>query len=116
MTEIYYKIRRSDGLYSTGGMDPDFQKKGKVWREKHHLSNHLNQCRNVDYIYRNCKVIEFEVIERAPEGPSLQERIAAMHARERGRQEERERWREEFKRKEAERNLEGIKKEFPELL
>lgn len=32
---IYYKIRRkSDGLYSTGGMTPSFTKQGKVWHTK----------------------------------------------------------------------------------
>ena len=37
-----YKIRRkSDGLFSSGGMDPDWSKKGKVWTSKGHLKNHF---------------------------------------------------------------------------
>lgn len=56
-----YKIRRkSDGLYSTGGMQPSFSKKGKVWNNRGALTNHFNL---VTYrrVYDNCEVVTVEV-------------------------------------------------------
>ncbi len=38
-----YKIRhKPTGLFSTGGTDPQFTSKGKVWSTIGHLKNHLN--------------------------------------------------------------------------
>lgn len=38
-----YRIQRiSDGLFSTGGANPNFNKKGKIWRNIGFLKNHLN--------------------------------------------------------------------------
>lgn len=42
MGMIVYKIRRSDGLFSKGGMSPSFSKKGKVWTSKGAVSNHIS--------------------------------------------------------------------------
>jgi len=37
-----YRIQRiSDGLFSTGGAHPRFNKKGKIWRTIPHIKNHL---------------------------------------------------------------------------
>lgn len=44
ITKTAYMIRRnSDGLFSTGGMDPRFSKNGKAWSNFGHLRNHLHQ-------------------------------------------------------------------------
>ena len=40
-----YKIQRiSDGLFSTGGITPDFSKKGKIWSALGHVTSHLTGC------------------------------------------------------------------------
>lgn len=36
-----YRIRKGD-LYSKGGMEPRFTKKGKLWTGKNYLKNHFN--------------------------------------------------------------------------
>lgn len=58
-----FKIQRSDGLFSTGGMYPSF--KGKIWDKRNHVTNHLNQFSERDKkdYYSDCKVVEYEVIE-----------------------------------------------------
>jgi hypothetical protein len=38
---IVFKIRRSDGLFSMGGANPNFNKVGKIWKQKGHLTSHL---------------------------------------------------------------------------
>ena len=66
----HYKIRRnSDGKFSTGGMSPRFTKTGKMWRLGN-LKSHLALFRvpwrpdkKVNHIYKDCKVVEFELIE-----------------------------------------------------
>lgn len=60
MREIHYKIRRiSDGLFSTGGMQPYFTNKGKVWKKESHLKSHLNQLRQP---YKGCELVIQEII------------------------------------------------------
>ncbi|CAB4131425.1 hypothetical protein UFOVP276_194 [uncultured Caudovirales phage] len=40
---LVYKIRRPDGLFSTGGCEPRFTKAGKTWRSIGHVKTHLKQ-------------------------------------------------------------------------
>lgn len=40
--DIAWKIRRKDGLYSTGGLCPKWSKRGKVWNSIGSLKNHLH--------------------------------------------------------------------------
>jgi regulator of protease activity HflC (stomatin/prohibitin superfamily) len=55
-----FKIRhRATGSYSRGGMDPRFDKKGKVWTSRSALSNHLNLVRAKTY--DGCDLVEIEV-------------------------------------------------------
>lgn len=61
--ETIYKIRRDDGLFSTGGMSPSFTVKGKIWRQKGHLHNHLNQVHGASRVYAGCDIVTFEVVE-----------------------------------------------------
>ncbi len=70
---IVYKIRRkSDGKFSTGGGHPSFTKNGKIWKQKGHLTSHLNQVAIFSkQIYLNeCEIVPFELIEQ-PAGPSM---------------------------------------------
>jgi hypothetical protein len=60
MPEVFYKIRNSKGLFSTGGADPDFTKKGKVWRGIGALKNHLNLMRDTSK-YDYCEVVTYEL-------------------------------------------------------
>lgn len=60
-----FKIQRSDGLFSTGGMSPFFKEKGKIWNKRNHVTNHLNQFSDRDKkkYYTDCKIVEYEVVE-----------------------------------------------------
>lgn len=60
---IVHKIRRkTDGLFSTGGAFPSFNNRGKIWRQRGHLTNHLNQVGRRN-IYENCEIVSFELVE-----------------------------------------------------
>ena len=70
---IVYKIRRkADGMFSTGGSSPSFTKNGKIWKQKGHLTNHLNQLDNDSkFIYLTvCEIIPYELVEQ-PAGPAV---------------------------------------------
>lgn len=60
--QTFYKIRRkSDGLYSKGGMNPRFTKTGKTWSNIGHLKNHFHWVSNNEY--SDCEVVTFEMVE-----------------------------------------------------
>jgi len=79
---IVFKIKRkSDGLFSMGGSSPRFNKTGKIWKQKGHLTNHLNQLWNgvgtyrtshhgSVHVYSDCEIIEYELVEQ-PMGPGI---------------------------------------------
>lgn len=54
-----FKIRRkSDGLYSTGGLYPHFTKSGKVWGSKQALKKHFEQFTHERLValYDDCEI------------------------------------------------------------
>ena len=54
-----------DSLFSDGGENAHFSKKGKEWKDMRHLMAHVTriiQCGNED-VYRNCSIVECELIE-----------------------------------------------------
>lgn len=67
-----YKIRDENGLYSNGGMSPEFTREGKTWNNIGHLKNHLRQffdrtnfrgtARRAE-LYKNASIVEIEVSE-----------------------------------------------------
>lgn len=75
-----YRIRRlSDGLFSKGGLEPDFTSMGKAWT-KGHLKSHLKMFHSKKsscspyrsyqngtcaycWPYDNCEIVEFKVTE-----------------------------------------------------
>jgi hypothetical protein len=74
MNDKAYKIRRkSDGLFSSGGTDPDFNRQGKTWSCIGHLKNHLKQFYSYHWqtkggdwrleMYKDCEIVEYEIIE-----------------------------------------------------
>ena len=80
---IIYKIRRkSDGLFSKGGSTPHFNKKGKIWKQRGHLTSHINQLWNdgigyshnhhrnwnepamsPSHVYVDCEIVPYEIVE-----------------------------------------------------
>lgn len=67
---VVYKIRRKcDGMFSMGGMTPHFSKTGKIWKQKGHLTNHLNQV-DFNYMtqtnnsYEDCEIVLYEIVEK----------------------------------------------------
>jgi len=57
----YYKIINEEGLYSTGGCDPRFTKRGKVWSSLRYVKSHF---RNLDEqpskVYNKCYLEVFD--------------------------------------------------------
>jgi hypothetical protein len=67
---IVFKLQdRITGLFSSGSSVPMFSKKGKVWKQRGHLINHLRLWESC----RKCKcpdswaIIEYELIEKSTE-------------------------------------------------
>lgn len=70
--ERVYKIRRvTDGLFSTGGDTPTFDKAGKVWRKLAHVRSHFAvtgdwrkpRVNPGADAYPDCLVVEYELRE-----------------------------------------------------
>jgi len=128
---IVFKIRRTtDGLFSMGGMCPGFNKTGKIWKQKGHLTNHLGQVDNrrhhrplhpnqgLSRVYDDCEIVPYELVE-TPAGPgvTISAYLAEIEQRKQDREEafnkRHEKWKEEQRRKQ----YEELKKEFePEPL
>lgn len=60
-----YRIRDSNGLYSTGGQSPEFTKGGKTWSNIGHVKNHLRQFsgRNLE-VYADAEIVCVEYTEK----------------------------------------------------
>ena len=88
--EVYKIRRKTDGLYSVGGSHPSFSKNGKIWKQRNHLSSHMNlltqQWGVGKHIYDNCELVTYEVVEKEVDSISLldylQEREELREARE----------------------------------
>lgn len=62
----HYKILRpSDGLFSHGGGQPRFSKRGKIWRSKAAVSSHLNllPLDRLEQNYKDCVLVELVYTE-----------------------------------------------------
>lgn len=95
MTIVYKIYRKTDGLFSMGGSSPRFSKTGKVWKQKGHLTNHLNQVdlrltRGGKHIYSDCEIIPYELKE-VQTGPGFTIEEYLMERNERLAQQEAER-------------------------
>jgi hypothetical protein len=112
--DAIFKIRRkSDGLYSTGGSDPVFTSKGKVWKQRSHVTLHLGQLsRQSKGVYDDCEIVELLTIEGAVHDPNawIAEVAERREERERRYRERVEAWRREERRKQ----YENLRKEFGE--
>jgi len=59
-----YKIRNDKGLFSKGGLDPTFNKIGKLWLRQY-LKAHLTMLKahsNI-HLYDNCVIVEYDMTE-----------------------------------------------------
>lgn len=69
MGDTVYRIRRADGLYSTGGSNPRWTAKGKTWSGTGPLKNHLHFIRNswatraYGNPYKDAELVAFVVSE-----------------------------------------------------
>ena len=80
-----YKIRDENGLYSNGGMNPNFTKSGKTWNNISHLKNHLRQFfdrttyrgRNAE-LYENSEIVAIEIVETEVEKTPVPDLIIEM--------------------------------------
>lgn len=60
--KVVYKIREKEsGLYSNGGMHPNWSKKGKIWNTRGAVSNHLRIASS--HYYKNAEIVEFFISE-----------------------------------------------------
>lgn len=67
---VVYKIRRnSDGMFSSGGQNPDWRSEGKVWNRLNHVKSHLKNLssyRNPDRykeVYKDCDLVTYVLEE-----------------------------------------------------
>ena len=114
-----YKIRRTtDGLFSMGGFHPSFNKDGKIWKAKGHLTNHLNQVsKRVDWktkkkVYDDCEIVVYEVIEKYAGHITLQRWVDNIEKKQAQREEERKARIEARKKEERKKLYEELKNEF----
>lgn len=85
-----YKIRNKEGLFSTGGMCPYFNKTGKTWAGIGPLKNHLNcveegvnyswrakrdKYSEVFIAYEGCDIVEFEIVMNEKSKVSIEDFI-----------------------------------------
>lgn len=77
---LEYKIRRSDGRFSTGGCRPRWTKNGKTWTNLGHLKNHLNI--SDSGVYAGCTLVTLEVSITEVPGMTLRELFAEGRAKE----------------------------------
>lgn len=105
-----YRIRDVyTGEYSLGGSTPTFSNKGKIWKEKGHLSNHFRQVR--PNVYRNCVIEELElsVIGEQPASDWIDDLNKRKQAEKDARQ---KRWDDE-RRKQEIAQLRQLQKKYP---
>ena len=108
-----YRIRRNDGLFSTGGQWPDFNKNGKIWKMKGHLTSHLNQIHTAKKdVYDHCELVVYEIVETEVSSQKLQDYIAEREEAKRAREEDDERRREKYSKRLRKHQYEELKKEF----
>ena len=73
--DAVFKIRNAEGLFSTGGSDPNFHERGKVWPSQRAVKLHIAapmrwqsryaslDLRNKREFYRDCEIVRYEMTE-----------------------------------------------------
>lgn len=73
-----YKIRNEDGLFSTGGENPQFIKTGKVWPEFRFVKSHLTLIKENTKRknpYKNCKLVVYDAVFESEEDINFESEI-----------------------------------------
>lgn len=114
MTEKYWKIKQtSTGLFSMGGSDPRFNKTGKIWKQKGHLTSHLNQISRFSiHKYNNCEIIEYEVKPKEVSRTSVMEHLISKKLEKEKQQQEAQARRDEIEKAKRKQQWEELNKEF----
>jgi len=115
--QVIYKIRhRCDGLFSTGGHYPKWEKNGKSWTKLGYLRRHLSEVglARARQIYEDCDVIEYRMVEGAnwPMDSEIQD---AIDKRDKKIEAQRKRHQEYIEKKKIEQEL-AEKQQLKELL
>lgn len=117
VSETLYKIRsRTTKEFSTGGNDPSFSKKGKIWKRKSDLSNHFAQLsRNGRSIYQqhDIEVLTIVVREECIETSSGKDWLQAAIDRAQDREAKLRAYIEESRRKRELEELSRLQSKYP---
>lgn len=65
-TEIYKIRSKKTGLFSKGGCEPDFNKIGKVWKQRGHVTSHLGQLTSRGqriYQQEEVEIVQYSIVE-----------------------------------------------------
>jgi hypothetical protein len=110
---VVYKIRRkTDGLFSKGGSTPSFNKDGKVWKQRGHLTNHLNQIHNRS-VYGDCEIIVYKLEEvQQGDGISIDGYLDEREQKKRDEENERNLRYEAMRKEQRRKEYEALKAEF----
>lgn len=77
----FYKIRRSDGFFSGGGIWPKFSKRGKSWLRHSDLIRHLGEVSPQSKAYENCQIVSFKYELKSAEENSISDVLADLDRR-----------------------------------
>lgn len=105
-----FMIRNKEGLTSTGGMNPQFKKKGKVWTGMGPLRNHLNLVHGHHYV--DCDIVEYEMV--AIDTIPVSVELAGSRKRAADRDAERKAARDNYQKEARRREYLRLKREFGE--
>lgn len=116
---LVYKIRRkSDGLFSMGGTSPHFNKKGKIWKQRGHLTSHINQlwsAKECKMYIDECEVVTYELVEtETGDTLSIADYLEEIATRKADREEAARLRSEAFQRDQRRKQYEALKDEFGE--
>jgi hypothetical protein len=106
-----YKIRhRKTGLFAKGGQRVSWSKKGKIWSERGHLSNHFALFSDPVKAYEGAEIIESDMVIQGI--VSISDWSADVLQRRNKREDSRRKWYEEQYREVRRKQFEVLKREF----
>ncbi len=112
---IIYKIRSTNGEFSTGGTHPSFSKRGKVWTNIGHVKNHINQLdASVQKMYRDneVEIVAYELVETILDVVSFDDLLTEISTKQSKKRAAFEARREAHRKRQRQYEYEQLKKEF----
>lgn len=108
-----YKIRNSEGLYSTGGDSPHFTELGKTWSRLSHVKTHIGHVvHRPDQVYKDCVLCEFEVVHNPTSETPIGVLVEEAQKRKAEKQAEAQRQSEEYRRQVELAQLKALKDKY----